>query len=188
MVLVVLLVLSQESFTAVFIVNALLGVVSVAFRSAYIRKITDLYEAEQQRHQVNALLNSGSYIAMGLGSIAGAALISQWSLTICLWIDAAEFLISALFLYHLQPDQGIGKEEQKKSSTFRQMISALVREVRGSVAFVCISIWSELGGCRRCFQCVVSGTIYDSGGKLRASEYFLYRSGFCAVSWKFYCL
>ncbi|CAM3800851.1 Major Facilitator Superfamily protein [Vibrio aerogenes CECT 7868] len=169
MVLVASLVLFQDAMTAVFIVNAFLGVVSVAFRSAYIRKITDLYEPDQ-RHQVNALLNSGSYIAMGLGSVAGAALISQWSLSVCLWIDAASFLLSALFLYNLQADAEGGEKEQKQSPTLKLMLSALVTEVKGSVVLSSVLAfglsWGIVGGAFSVLFPVLFMTQAESSGLL----------------------
>jgi predicted MFS family arabinose efflux permease len=173
--LVGLLILLHDSMVAIFVINALVGLCSVAFNSAYVKNNTTLFDSDI-RHRVNAILNSGTYMAMILGSLIGATLITNISLELCLVADAASFILSALFLIKLKntPVQTEQNDGPQKKTSIWEMMSAIKTEVQQSMVLSSVIIfglsWGVIGGAFTVLLPVMFMTA-DSGVDLLSTFY-----------------
>jgi MFS family permease len=149
--LITLLIVWHDSMMAIFLINALIGIVGVAFNAAYIRSVSAIFGSDK-RHRINAMLNSSSYFAMIVGSLLGALLITNMTLEACLFANATSFLCSALFLVRLRniPREETDQESTTEQLSIKQILLSISGEVKNSVVLSSVIAfglsWGVVGG------------------------------------------
>ncbi|WP_330924490.1 MFS transporter [Candidatus Sororendozoicomonas aggregata] len=115
--LVLALIAVVDHIDAILMLNVIIGIFSVAFRTAYVQTITIRFDSSI-RHKVNALLNIGSFVSMGIGAALGASFLVQFSIITCLLFNSFSFVISGICLLYLQSDKAdeINNIEQSNNS------------------------------------------------------------------------
>jgi predicted MFS family arabinose efflux permease len=150
-ILIAAMIFLHESIIAIFIINAFVGLVSVAFNSAYVKQVSVLFSREI-RHKVNAILNSGNHMATIIGSLAGASLVINFSIELCLLINSLSFIFSAALLYSLNNLTSGDKEEsdnEDQESLLKMMLKVKAELGRSTILSSVIIFglsWGVIGG------------------------------------------
>ncbi|MCA6222473.1 MFS transporter [Photorhabdus antumapuensis] len=174
-ILILCMLLSLQSIYYIFLINMLIGIVSTAFRTSYIKKVTQLYDINT-RSKINAVLNSGSFIAMGLGSVIGAFLLNLFSVETALIFNAISYIGSCLFLIGINSDSALFHDKIKKKVTINEMIYKLFYEIKQSPILSSIIIlglsWGVVGGALNVLLPVIFMSD-EAGGRLLSIFYIV---------------
>ncbi|WP_118986910.1 MFS transporter [Photorhabdus sp. CRCIA-P01] len=174
-ILILCMLLSLQSIYYIFLINMLIGIVSTAFRTSYIKKVTQLYDINT-RSKINAVLNSGSFIAMGLGSVIGAFLLNLFSIETALIFNAISYIGSCLFLIGINSDSALFHDKIKKKVTINEMIYKLFYEIKQSPILSSIIIlglsWGVVGGALNVLLPVIFMSD-EAGGRLLSTFYIV---------------
>ncbi|MEZ8881495.1 MFS transporter [Vibrio lentus] len=145
--LVLALITVVDDIYVILCINIVIGMFSVAFRTAYIQTITSRFNSTL-RHKVNALLNIGSFVSMAMGAALGANFLTQFSVATCLLLNALSFLVSAVFLIWLRFEQSekIRIGEQALTRINRKFFEDIKSNIMLKVVLAFGLSWGIVGG------------------------------------------
>jgi MFS family permease len=115
------------------------GIATSFFRPAQYAALPNLV-SDRELANANGLLQSAENVTWALGSLAGGALVAATSPNAAYWLNAATFLLSALFLLRIRA--GFEEEREPSRGGLRDLIDGLSLVARERALLTVLVAWS----------------------------------------------